>query len=35
MSKGNATSNALPADVAEKILDADFQNIVKKVAAGK
>lgn len=25
----------LPADLAEKILDADFQNIVKKVAAGK
>lgn len=25
----------LPADIAEKILDADFQNIVKKVAAGK
>jgi hypothetical protein len=35
MSKGNATSNALPADVAEKILDADFQNVVRKVAAGK
>ncbi len=25
----------LPPDIAEKILDADFQNIVKKVAAGK
>lgn len=25
----------LPPDLAEKILDADFQNIVKKVAAGK
>ena len=38
MSKGNPTSPgtpALPADVAEKILDADFQNVVRKVAAGK
>ena len=35
MSQGNSTSPVLPADVAEKILDADFQNIVKKVAAGK
>ena len=25
----------LPPDVAEKILDADFQNVVRKVAAGK
>jgi hypothetical protein len=25
----------LPPDIAEKILGADFQNIVKKVAAGK
>lgn len=33
MSKGNPV--ALAPDVAEKILDADFQNIVKKVAAGK
>lgn len=33
MSKGNPI--ALAPDVAEKILDADFQNIVKKVAAGK
>lgn len=28
-------SKDLPADLAEKILDADFQNIVKKVAAGR
>ena len=28
-------SKELPADVAEKILDADFQNVVRKVAAGK
>ncbi len=35
MSKGNPASPALPADVAEKILDADFQNVVRKVAAGK
>lgn len=28
-------SKDLPKDVAEKILDADFQNVVKKVAAGK
>ena len=35
MSKASSASPALPADVAEKILDADFQNIVKKVAAGK
>ncbi len=35
MSQGNSTSPALPADVAEEILDADFQNVVRKVAAGK
>jgi antitoxin (DNA-binding transcriptional repressor) of toxin-antitoxin stability system len=35
MSSGNPASTALPADVAEKILDADFQNVVRKVAAGK
>ena len=35
MSHGNSTSPVLPADVAEKILDADFQNVVRKVAAGK
>jgi hypothetical protein len=35
MSKATSASPALPADVAEKILDADFQNIVKKVAAGR
>jgi hypothetical protein len=35
MSNGNPASTALPADVAEKILDADFQNVVRKVAAGK
>lgn len=35
MSKPGPAPSTLPADVAEKILDADFQNIVKKVAAGK
>lgn len=35
MSKATSVSPALPADVAEKILDADFQNVVRKVAAGK
>ena len=35
MSKPGPEPSTLPADVAEKILDADFQNIVKKVAAGK
>ncbi len=35
MSQGNPASTPLPADVAEKILDADFQNVVRKVAAGK
>lgn len=35
MSKATSVSPALPADVAEKILDADFQNVVRKVAAAK
>jgi hypothetical protein len=38
MSKGRTQDDGRPSlapDVAEKILDADFQNIVKKVAAGK
>lgn len=35
MSRNQGSSQALPSDVAEKILDADFQNIVRKVAAGK
>ena len=38
MSKGNHSEDAKPTlapDVAEKILDADFQNVVRKVAAGK
>ena len=38
MSKGNHSEDAKPTlapEVAEKILDADFQNVVRKVAAGK
>lgn len=38
MSKGNQSAEAKPTlapEVAEKILDADFQNVVRKVAAGK
>ena len=38
MSRGNHSDEAKPTlapEVAEKILDADFQNVVRKVAAGK
>jgi len=38
MSRGNHSEEAKPTlapEVAEKILDADFQNVVRKVAAGK
>ena len=38
MSKGNHSDEAKPTlapEIAEKILDADFQNVVRKVAAGK
>lgn len=34
-SKKSPARPALPAEIAEKILDADFQNVVKKVASGK